>query len=264
VRRNGEAAALVAVPFVLLMVATALHAYPVLVRTVLFLLPFLTIVVGEGIATLASTRPSRSGLLSIGALALAVCAVPATYAAKDFITPQGREEIKPILRHLTKNWRAGDSLFVFHHAQYPLRYYFECECDGLSLRPLTVPLHAATTDHFGSAQDAPALVSRNQTLVIEDPQTSFAGYLRKVDALRGRRRVWLLLTHIGPLEQQLLTYISCAGRRTDAFVRRSGGAPFSTTAIYRYDLTRLGDARVRKLCRIRASQSQADGPSEMN
>lgn len=251
VRRNHEAAALVAVPLLLLMVAAAVHAYPVLVRTVLFYVPFLAIVVGEGIAALASTRQSRRRLLAI-ALALAVCAVPATYAAKDSIAPKGREEIKPVLRHITENWRAGDSLFVFHHAQYPLRYYLECDCGGLSLRTLEIPWGEATPDHFGSAQDAPALVSRKPTLVIEEPQTSFGGYLREFTALRGRRRVWLLMTHIGPLERQILTYISCAGRRTDAFVRSFGSAPFSTAATYRYDLTRLRGAGVIRLCRIRA------------
>jgi hypothetical protein len=245
VRQNHEAAALVAVPLFLLMVAAALHAYPILVRTVLFYVPFLAIVVGEGIAALASTRPSRRRLVAI-ALGVVVCALPATYAAKDFIAPHGREEIKPVLRHLTKNWRAGDSLFVFHHAQYPLRYYLECDCGGVSLRTLGIPWDAVTPHHFGGAQDAPALVSRKPALVIEQPQASFGGYLREFAALRGRQRVWVLVTRIGFFERQLLTYISCVGRRTDAFVRRAGSAPFSTARVYRYDLTRFGDSATRR------------------
>jgi hypothetical protein len=248
VQRRCQTAALVGVPLLLLMVAAALHAYPVLPRTVLFFLPFLAIVVGEGIAALASTMPSRRRVLVI-VLALAVFAVPATDAARNFIAPQGREEIKPVLRHLTKKWRAGDSLFVFHHAQYPLRYYLECGCGGLSLRTLRIPWSAAALDHFGTAQNAPALISRKPALVIERPQASFGGYLREFDALQGRRRVWLLVTNIGPFERQLLTYISCAGRRTDAFVRSAGSASFSTAAIYRYDLTRLDDAGALTSCR---------------
>jgi hypothetical protein len=251
VRRHREAAALVGVPFLLLMLAAGLHAYPVLPRTVLFLLPFLAIVVGEGVAALAAALPGRRLLVIV--LALAVCAVPATYDAKHFITPQGREEVKPLLRHLTKEWRAGDSLFVFYHAQYALRYYLECGCGGLSLLSLRIPWDAAATDHFGSPQYAPALVSRPPTLVIEKPQTSVGGYLRQLASLYGRRRVWLLVTATGPPERQLLTYLSCAGRRTDAFVRSAGRAPFSTAAIYRYDLTRLGGVDALTSCRSSTS-----------
>jgi 4-amino-4-deoxy-L-arabinose transferase-like glycosyltransferase len=248
VRRHREAAALVGVPALLLVFAAALHAYPILPRTVLFLLPFVAIVLAEGIGALASTMPSRRRLLVI-LLALAVCAVPATYAVKHFIAPQGREEVKPVLRYLAKNWRAGDSLFVFYRAQYALRYYVECGCGGLSSRSLTIPWGAATPDHFGSAQYAPALVSRTPALVIAKPQTSLRENLRQIDSLRGRRRVWLLATATGPTERQLLTYLSCAGRRTDVFVRNAGSAPFSTAAIYQYDLTRLGDVDALTSCR---------------
>jgi hypothetical protein len=251
VRRHLEVAALVSVPFLLLTLAAGLHAYPVLPRTLLFFLPFIAIVLGEGIAALALGTPSpRRALVLV--LALAVCAVPAGFAAKHFITPQQREEIKPVLRHLTNNWRAGDSLFVFSHAQYALRYYLECGCGGLSLRTLGIPWNAATPDGFGNAQSAPALVSRKRALVIEKPQTSFDGYLREIAALRGRRRVWLLVTAIGPLERQLLTQLSCAGRRTDAYVRSAGKGPFSTAAIYRYDLTRLTDVDALTSCRSSA------------
>ena len=36
-------------------------------------------------------------------------------------------------------------------------------------------------------------------------------------------------------ERGLLTYLSCIGRRTDAFVRRAGVGEFKTAAVYRYD-----------------------------
>jgi hypothetical protein len=248
VRRDREAAALVGVPPLLLVCAAALHAYPVLPRTVLFLLPFVIIVLVEGIGALASAMSSRRRLVVI-VFALAVCSVPTAYAAKHFISPQGREEIKPVLQHLTKNWRAGDSLFVLNRAQYPLRYYLECGCGGLSARSLPLPWDAATPDHFGSAQFAPALISRTPSLVIAKSQASFREYLRQLDPLQGRQRVWLLLTATGPTERQLLTYLSCAGRRTDAFVRNAGSGPFSTAAIYRYDLTRLGDVDALTSCR---------------
>jgi hypothetical protein len=253
VRRHREAAAIVGVPPLLLVGAAALHAYPVLPRTVLFLLPFVAIVLGEGIGALASTMPTRRRLL-VTVLALAVCTVPAAYAAKHFVAPQGREEIKPVLRHLTENWRVGDSLFVFFRAQYPLRYYVECRCGGLSLRSLTIPWSAATPEHFGSAQYAPALVSRPPALIIANAQASLEEYLRQLEPLRSRRRVWLLVTAIGPTERELLTYLSCAGRRMDAFVRNAGSGPFTTAATYRYDLTGLDDVDTRTSCRSSTSR----------
>jgi hypothetical protein len=154
-----------------------------------------------------------------------------------------------MLRHLTRNWRVGDSLFVFYDAQYALRYYLECGCGGFSLRALSIPWGAATPDDFGTAQYAPALVSRPPTLVIQKPQTSFDESLRQLAQLRGRRRVWLLLTGLGPHERQLLRFLSCAGRRTDALVRNVGSGPFSITAIYRYDLTSFGNVDALTSCR---------------
>jgi hypothetical protein len=173
--------------------------------------------------------------------------MPATHAARYFVAPQGREEIKPVLRHLVNNWRRGDSLFVFYHAQYPLRYYVECDC-GLSLRTLSIPWDAVVTPRLGNPQYAPALVSRTPALVIEKPQTSFASYLRELKPLLGRRRVWLLVTNLGPLERRLLAGLSCVGARTDAFVRNEGRRSFSFAGIYRYDLTRLHDLEQLRAC----------------
>jgi hypothetical protein len=246
-RRRREAAGLVALPPLLLMLASALHAYPVLVRTSLFLVPFLAMALGEGAVALASAARTRRGLLAI-LLGLAVCAVPATHAARHFVSPQGREEIKPVLRHLTDNWRPGDSLFVFYHAQYALRYYVECDCAGVSLRTLRIPWDAAATRRLGHAQYAPALASRPPTLVIEKPQTSFDNYAMELNPLLARRRVWLLVTNIGPLQRRLLAALSCAAPRTDAFVRDTGKASFSTAAVYRYDLTRLRNLGQLRTC----------------
>jgi hypothetical protein len=247
-RRRPEAAALLGVPPLLLVLAAALHVYPILPRTVLFLLPLVAIALAEGIGAIASRMPSHRRLLMF-VLALTVCAVPAAYAAKHFVAPEGREEIKPVLRHLAKNWRDGDSLFVFNRAQYALRYYLECRCGGLSSRDLMNSLRAATPDQLGSAQYAPALVSRAPTLVIGKPQATLREYLRQLDPLRGRRRIWLLATATGPDERQLLAYLACAAPRTDVFLRKAGSAPFSTAAVYRYDLTRIGALEAPTSCR---------------
>ena len=77
-RRRPDYAALVVLPPLLLMVASALHAYPVLARSILFLAPLFAVAVAAAIdplASVASVAVSRPRLAALG-VSVAVVVVP--------------------------------------------------------------------------------------------------------------------------------------------------------------------------------------------
>jgi uncharacterized membrane protein len=246
-RHGKKVAALLTVQAALLAVASYAHVYPVLARSILFLVPLLVLALAEGVVAISSAS-SRHRTLVAACLGAAVLSIPAVDAGKHLFVPHQREEIKPVLRHLWNGWHTGDSLVVFHWAQYALRYYVECRCSGVPRRGLDIDWDSVATNHPGHGQYAPALVSRLPSLIVAQRGTRLDDYLREIAPLRERARVWVLVTAAGPSERALLTYLSCVGRRTDAFVRKSGEGSFSRAAVYRYDLTRFRSLQPRARC----------------
>jgi uncharacterized membrane protein len=246
-RHTKEVAALFAVQVGLLAVASYAHLYPVLARSILFLVPFLVFALAAGVVAISSAS-SRHRTLVAACLAGAVLAIPAVHAGKLVFVPHQREEIKPVLHHLWNNWQTGDTLFVFHWAQYPLRYYVECDCAGIPRRGVDIDWDTAATNHPGAGQYAPALVTRLPSLIVAKRGERLDDYRPEIAPLRKRARVWMLVTGAGPSERDLLRYLSCVGRRTDAFVRKSGEGSFSRAAVYRYDLTRFRSLQPRAHC----------------
>ena len=133
-----------------------------------------------------------------------------------------------MLAHLWTNWRPGDALFVSERAQYPLRYYVECRCGDLPEPARDISWRSAKIPLSRTDQYAPALASRPPGLVVSEAGASRFAEARAVSSLLGRRRVWVLMTSKDAGERGLLTYLSCIGRRTDAFVRRAGTGGFKT------------------------------------
>ena len=160
-----------------------------------------------------------------------------------------------MLAHLWTNWRPGDALFVSERAQYPLRYYVECRCGDLPEPARDISWRSAKIPLSRTDQYAPALASRPPRLVVSEAGASRFAEARAVSSLLGRPRVWVLMTSKDAGERGLLTYLSCIGRRTDAFVRRAGTGGFKTAAVYRYD---LADARSRARVTARCTGERRD------
>jgi hypothetical protein len=234
-RRAVRAFAFVAAPAVAVFGAAALSTYPVLARTILFLLPLVAVLVSEGVVALAGRLRSWRTTATLG-LAAAVVAIPAALAGGHLAHPRQREEMKPVLRYLAGQWQPGDSLYVFYRAQYALRYYLECECllssriRGSVFGPVAFPRRS------GLAQYAPALLSDPPHVLIARQQNSLRDYLETMTPLLGRKRVWVLVTAADRVERSLLDYLSCVGRRRDTYARRNKGE-FGSVVLDRYDLS---------------------------
>jgi hypothetical protein len=105
--------------FVGLLLASAMHAYPLQGRTVLFAVPFVYLLVGLGLAALA---PLVRGpyLVALGAL---ICLPALGNLGSIGTRPILREETKPLLRVVMAQRRSGDAVFVYRGASRAVAYY---------------------------------------------------------------------------------------------------------------------------------------------
>ena len=208
-RRRFDHALILGLPIAFVIGATALHRYPTFERTLLFVIPGVSLFVAHGISSI-SRLARRSALIVIVGTALAILVVehPVTAAARHLAHPREREEIKPLLFDLAHRWQPGDSLYVYYSAQYAFRYYRECGCLGASSS--TPPLSFATEDVVGRKLFSRALRSRppqfvvglwaqgNQRLWKRD---HYAIYRRDVRKMLGQPRVWLLFSHANSIRE---------------------------------------------------------------
>ena len=126
--RDRARGALIMIPLVLCLAASALHKYPAKPRLLLFLTPLLLIAIGLGAHWFIASERRRSvrivGILLVTVL-LAVPFVVSTYKAYDTDTPYGEEELRPLLKRLDQTRTSEQGVFVNVTAVAPVLYYRE-------------------------------------------------------------------------------------------------------------------------------------------
>ncbi len=229
--------ALVVAPVLATLLAIAAEQYPLLPRTTLFLLPLTILLACAGVAELRRLGRGVRGTAAAIATAL-ILLVPAAQSAVDgLVYPRHFQELRPALARIREEWQPGDALYVYYSGQYALAYYLSCDCVDLSdprgngpLWPV-LPHPKPSNDQF-----APTLRSAPPRLYIGP----FAGadwerYLRDVDRVRGRARVWFVFTHASTSEEErfqrerFLAHLDRIGIRKDSFSRNGA-------RVYLYDL----------------------------
>ena len=198
-RRDRRLLGMCVLPVAFALAAAALHRFPFSGRLVLFLVPAVILLVAAGVqATLDATRAGRR--LVPGMLVLVLLGPSAGRAIFYAAAPPGREEMKALLAHVRDRKQPGDAVYVFHWSEVPFRYHR----DRFGVGP----------DSFGLA-DAAVVFGRR----VEPTAPALADDLAR---LRGRGRVWVVLTHTrslgGPDEGAIVPLILDRwGTRLDEF-----------------------------------------------
>ncbi|HEU6452573.1 MAG TPA: glycosyltransferase family 39 protein [Gemmatimonadaceae bacterium] len=212
VRRADGSASLLLAPLAFMLLASALRLYPVSYRLLLFTTPSLLLTVGAGaewllnIASSLGTRHTRDtdepqqGAGSAGSPAsvatYAVCAAFALLVARSAMTmveiPFYREELRPVVRYLAQHRQADDVIYVYYASVPAFQYY-------------------AGRDGIPRSAYRPGSCARDD----------WRRYLEEVDALRGRPRVWFVMSHPfnkgGIREDSLfLQYFATLGKQIDS------------------------------------------------
>jgi hypothetical protein len=228
-RRRPWTALLLGIPPILVLAASALHKYPLVGRTLLFLLPAAALCLGEAIRLLLFDVRSR--LLPLGAVAaassvLAIALLPALHLFEQ----RANEGIRPALGDLGRHDRPGDVLYVGHYAQYGFVYYHLCKC--ASIDPATIWPFGLQGNPSGAA---PAFTPRTTTLI--RGRITSTGRIDRRDQrlLLGKGRVWLLISEEQPSDlDPFLASVQRAGRKLREF--GPYGARGAAASLYLYDL----------------------------
>lgn len=227
-KRRREVGLLLGIPPVLVLVTSAFHKYPLVGRTLLFLLPAVALCLGEGARVLADGKRWRvAGAAVAAACLVAIALLPAIHVVQQ----RASEGIRPALGDLGENARPGDTLYVGQLAQYGVVYYHRCKC---------APFDAARNWPFevtgGPSGAAPAMIPKTPRLVlgaVNLPQGHFEGDVRK---LAGRGRVWILVSEIQ--EDKLRPFLDALrdeGRELQEF--GPYGVRGTAASLYLFDLS---------------------------
>jgi hypothetical protein len=229
VKRRPISAVLIGVPPVLVLVTSAFHKYPLVGRTLVFLLPSVALCLGEGLRVLVS-GPRAKVLLGSAAAATVLSAI-ALLPAIHVVQQRASEGLRPALEDLGRRAERGDTLYVGHLAQYGFVYYHRCKCAGFD--PATYWPFGISGGPSGAAA---ALIPHTRRLVLGAVNLPQGNYEPDVRSLAGRRRVWILVSEIS---QDSLEPFLAALRRQGRQLREFGpyGVRGTAASLYLFDLS---------------------------
>ncbi len=228
IRHKPQIAFLTAGPVALVLSIAAFGLYPLVGRTLLFLLPGVALAIGEGSSTLVNRAISRKKLT--GALVGAVLLVPiGVLPAKHLFSPRTNEGMKATLHVLDRERRPGDTLYVAFSAQYTLGYYMRCSCSGTAL---------ASQWRFDPGRPAmnqqPVALESSRPALVIGRQPQIAGTVAEISRLDEPARVWILLAEMRPpRKRELLSRLRAIGQ--ERFKHIGGGSESSRSELYLFD-----------------------------
>jgi hypothetical protein len=190
---------LVLLPMGAVLGAAFLELYPFYGRFVLFALPLVALLIGRGIAYVASrVRDPRRGRVVSGLAASAIAAFLLVETGPLLLSPREREELRPVLEHVRDEWRAGDVLYIHAASQHPATYY--AEVHDVNVRDGRV-LWPAVRAPGGPLILSPSLLSHRPELVVgRSAEDERRGFRADLGLLAGEPRVWFVFSHVGRWE----------------------------------------------------------------
>jgi hypothetical protein len=230
-RQRTRLALLLATPPGLAAIASAAHQYPLVGRTLLFVLPSVALCIGEGAQALLAMT-ARKALTAIAAAVItsslaAIALLPARHA----LDPRTSEEMKQALTYLGMHHRRNDALYVSKQAQYAFAYYHLCGCSTFD--PGAVWPFSVTSG--GRDQRAAAVEARSPRLIIEASAQPHDVVSALSNSLTGRARVWVLFADAADYQKKpVLEYLDRYGRPLRHF--RASGPSGIAASLYLYDL----------------------------
>ena len=160
-------------PFAMTFAASALQRYPFRDQFILFLIPFAYLFMAEGLGRMYSflakwNRPIA--LITYGIIFLIVLKPAVSTATRNFVYPSRSWDLRPVIEHVVKNYRAGDTIYVSGGGQI-FTYY--AETYGLNTNNVIFRNTHRIVGRWAFENDLKTLAGRNRVWVIfahfEDP-----------------------------------------------------------------------------------------------
>jgi len=197
-------------PVLFALLASGFYLYPVRHRTLFFMIPSLLLLIAEGVEDIRDKTAQSAPIIGIVLIGLLLFH-PLFSAIHHTVKPITKEEIKPVLNYIKKQWQDGDVLYVHYHAHPAFEYYKKKY--GFADKDYIVGVYA------GDKNDIWAFSVDYLKVYTDD-----------LDKLRGKRRVWILFTatpmlHKGINEEVFfIYYLNTIGKQLDSFKSVEAGA----------------------------------------
>ena len=203
-------------PVLVTFLAAYLHKYPFDGRLVLFLIPFITLLIGEGAAVIWH-KTRYTSLRKVGILVLVLLLVPPLGTAGYLtVIPYLKQEIRPVISYVKAHQQAGDIIYVYQRAEYQFKYY----ANKFGYRE---------GDYIIGIDD---LDKKDGQGISEE---EWQRYTSDLDKLRGNKRVWIIFSHVRSWaheSERITSYLDSFGKQLDVFKRKG-------SFVYLYDLTKF-------------------------
>ncbi|HAX80594.1 MAG TPA: hypothetical protein DCY88_33350 [Cyanobacteria bacterium UBA11372] len=212
-RRHKETLLIILSPVLVTFLASALQKYPFRSRLVLFLTPFVILLIAEGVDYIRSqTKYKFAPIVSLVVLLL-LLAPPAINASQLIVKPHLRGEIKPVITYIKTNQKPGDILYIYQRGKYQFMYYAE-------------KFGYQKGDYIIGIDDLDKYDGKKLS------EAEWQRYKTDLDKLRGNKRVWLLFSHatVASENKKITSYLQTIGKQIDFF--EQPGA-----FVYLYDLS---------------------------
>jgi hypothetical protein len=213
--RNRNMGLIIIFPFLFASVASILHRYPLKERFMLFLVPFLFLLVAEGLGrihTLAANWNRHMASILYALLALSIFWPPAVTTLRYFSSPFNRADIKPVLEYVAQHRQQNEIIYVYHSSEPAFNYY--ASVYGIGSENVLVGYDAA------------------------DSRRALREFYRDAEGLQGNDRVWFVFSDIvdcggceGDMQEFYVNHLNGYGTQLDSFHASGANA-------YLYDFSR--------------------------
>lgn len=188
-------------PIIITAVASLLRKYPFENRLILFLVPIILLIIGEGIKEFFNYKLVNTKLLGILVLIL-IFMHPFVNDVRYVFNPRTRNEIKPVMNYLSESRQKGDTIFLYHFGETAVEYY---------------------APKYG--------FNRSDFIVDNDHNRDFDN----IDKYNGTKRFWILFAYTSsrfPYAKEIyLSYLRHSGKELKSF--SADGA-----SVYLFDLSK--------------------------
>jgi uncharacterized membrane protein len=212
-RRNKRSLLIIVSPILVTFLASAIQKYPFRSRLVLFLTPFVILLIAEGVDYLRRQTKYKFAPIFSLVILLLLLAPPVIAASQLIVKPHLRGEIKPVISYVKTNQKPGDILYIYQRGKYQFIYYAE-------------KFGYQKGDYIIGVDDLDKSDGKKLS------EAEWQRYKNDLDKLRGKKRVWLLFSHatVASENKKITSYLDSIGKQIDFF--QQPGA-----FVYLYDLT---------------------------
>jgi hypothetical protein len=236
VRSQWRRGALLLLPGIYALGASAAGWYPVFPRAILFLAPTLAIMIAAGFCVLLRRFNSLAAqAMVIGMFAILIAAEVAT-TVSGLAVVRRDEGMKPVMNMLADQQEDHDTVYLDFASQYAFAHYLQCRCAGSKVARATQEGLWDVAPVPGSPdQWAPALKPLTHRFRIgKFHGYALDGYYADFAHFPRHGRVWVVFSGLRPEQRQTLAaWLDSRGKRLAAY-NESGDVTTVSTLLYEF------------------------------